>query len=163
MGMRLVTKKLLPSNWASHSGAVGVLGEVDIRITKRSRLRAKVLLFDTPRNMRKSWKQMLGKELGRGSLGAVNGLSCEYSNPSSGYRYMEADATYFAIVGLCKEHLGMEIISHEAVHVGYAYHKRVARSPFASVDEFDEERIAYPAGRAAAAMNRWLHDGGWYA
>lgn len=76
---------------------------------------------------------------------------------------VEVDPRYFALCFLTHGHLTMEILSHEAVHLGFCYAKRVEREIFKASGSFDEERIAYPAGRLAAALNRAIHAAGLYA
>lgn len=62
------------------------------------------------------------------------------------------------MIGLVYGHLSMEIISHEAVHAGFNFSKRASRAPWdRKAQDFDEEGVAYPAGRIAAAINRVLH------
>lgn len=75
---------------------------------------------------------------------------------SEGRGAVYVDPRYFCVIGLVRGHLSMEIISHEAVHAGCAYAKRGARAPWHDALGFDEEHIAYPAGRIAAAINRAL-------
>lgn len=163
--MRLVhAKRRLPKCWAGLPGARGIVFEGDIRI-RASRLRAKLLVFDRATSLRAFWKGPMGKgELGRGCLGAVNQLRMDVMvfNPGRPERcYIEADARYFCVIGLIQTHLSMEIICHEAIHAGFAYAKRVRRSPWdAQARHFDEEAVCYPAGRIAGAINRALYKAG---
>ena len=70
---------------------------------------------------------------------------------------------HFAIMGLVHGHLTMEIVVHESVHAAFCYAKRCKRTPWAHYADFDEEEVAYPAGRIARALNAYLHDEGLYS
>lgn len=140
----------LPSKWPRSRGMVG---QADIRINE-SRLAAKLLVFEKPRDLHNFWAKYLKRgHLGRRCLGAVNALASYAEHPATGRRRMTVDARYFCVVGLCRGHLTMRIISHEAVHAGYAFAKRRARSWWdAQAKHFDEEAIAYPVGEIAAGI-----------
>lgn len=157
------TAAALPRCFSDHPAAAGVLGEFDIRLCGAGRLRAKVLVFATPAELARFWRDGLGRAaLGRGCLGAVNSLASERVNVRTGERVMEVDPRYFCIIGLTKQNLSMEIICHESMHAGFAYAKRVQRNLWAEPWELDEEKVCYPAGRIAAEINRFLHDEGLY-
>lgn len=136
-------------------------GEFEVRMTRHAKLRAKVLVFANRTALRRFWRDVLKKpELGRDCAGAVTALLAQaerYEGKRVRIRVL-GDARYFCIVGLARGWLTPEVICHEAVHAGFAYSKRVARSPFAEAHELDEERVAYPAGIIAATINQWLHD-----
>lgn len=160
--MRIVhLKRGLPRNWSRHPAARGVVGEFDIRLRRHSRLRAKVMVFARVADLRAFWSAALGKSgLGRGVRGVVSPLMRTTINIRKGVQqpeYIEADPNYFCAIGLTHRHLTMEIISHESVHAAFSYQRRVKRSPWAKLHDFDEEHVAYPAGVIAAAINRWLH------
>lgn len=161
--MRMTARKpALPKDWSAHPDATDLLAEADITVCRRGRLRAKVLLFRNAKALQRNWRLLTGNPLGRGALGAVNSLMREcYASDGKRVR-LEGDPRYFCVIGLVRGHLSMEVISHEAVHAGFAYEKRCKRSLFAGVDDLDEERVAYPAGRIAAGINRWLHHEGLY-
>jgi hypothetical protein len=56
------------------------------------------------------------------------------------------DRRYFCLVLLCEGDLTAEILSHEAVHVGFAWnHRANGMSCFTDKHNF-EENICYPAG-----------------
>lgn len=153
----------LPRAFTGHPAAKDLLGECDIRLCGAGRLRAKLLVFRTPAALARFWRDGLGRpDLGRGCRGAVNSLGHERANPRTGERVMVVDPRYFCVIGLVKQHLSMEIVSHESVHAGFAYAKRVQRNLWAAPGELDEENVCYPAGRIAAAINSYLHDEGLY-
>lgn len=155
--MRLViSKRTLPRNFVNLPGATGIVAEFDTKVSRYGRLAAKVVIFDTPRSLRTFWKIISPhNDLGRHCRGAVNGLACEIERVHRDgrcRRRLEVDKRYFCIVGLCKEHLTAEIVTHEAVHAGFAYAKRQKRAIFANALELDEEQVCYPAGRIANAI-----------
>jgi len=138
----------------------GLILAHDLSITN-SRLKAKLLVFETPKDLCAFWRDVLKfKTLGRYTLGAVNSLSISYApkaEPLNPQR-MEVDPRFFCIIGLCRKHLSMEIISHESVHAGFAFALRKMKAPWVKeIKDTKEEAVAYPAGRIAAAINRVLH------
>lgn len=151
------TKKRLPRDWSNHPKMIPHDGEFDIPVGS---LLAKLIVFKTPSDLKRFWREGLNRasSLGRGrTLGAVNGLYCEVI-PTKGSRYLEVDPRYFCFIGLTRKHLNMETISHEAVHAAFCFVKRKSRTPWSVLAKtHDEEAIAYPAGRIAAAINRALH------
>jgi hypothetical protein len=161
----VATKRPLPRRWSGRRKAGGLVAEVDIRIRPRGRLCAKLLVFRNPTALRRFWRDGLGKgDLGRGCCGAVNALSLTKVDPGTG-RELEyvGDRRYFCVIGLSVGWLSMDVVCHEAVHAAYCYERRVRRNLFgAAAADFDEERIAYPAGFIAAAVNRFLHREGLY-
>ncbi len=153
----IVAKHSIRSDFAKLPGMQGLVLETDVRIN-RGRLRLKLLVFHKPIHLQRFWSRVLKKApLGRGCLGAVNSLKILHENPATGEQKQEVDRRYFAIMGLCSEHLGMEILSHEAVHAGYAYAQRVGKhSPWHDAFDLDEEHLAYPTGRVACEVVRAL-------
>ena len=166
--MRLrVYKRSLPRCFSAHPKGKGVVAEADITMQPRGRLAAKLLVFDRPASLCRFWKHALHNPTTRDTRGIVTGLSTQVEDYGTGGElrraWMRADPRYFCVVGLCLGWLNMEVISHEAVHAAYCYEKRVGRNLFGdAAADFDEERIAYPAGRIAAAVNRFLHKKGLY-
>ncbi len=155
----------LPRNWSKQFR--GVVAECDISPTRRGRLKAKLLIFATVNDLKRFWRVDLDKgSLGRFTKGAVNGLCHEVLrvNPdgSTAFHKNVYDPRYFCVIGLVKRWLSMEVISHESVHAGFCYAKRVKKTPWAAAREFDEEEVAYPAGAIAAAINRFLFRKGLY-
>lgn len=146
----ITTKDQIPCSFQGfpHPSINGLLHEDDIGIG--SRLKMKLLVFKTPSMLRSFWKSGLGKaSLGKGCLGAVNSLGFELQK-SDGSTVHVFDPRYFAIMGLCADHLGMEIITHEAVHAGISYAKRTGyRNLWHDPMDMDEEKIAYPVGKIA--------------
>lgn len=145
--------------------ANGILAQGDLRLSDSGRLRAKLLIFKTTAAMRRFWATKLPREyrsnLGRKCLGAVNGLTswAEQINLKTGAKRLRVywqDPRYFCLIALSEKSLSMEVVCHESSHAGCCYAKRTKNTPWRAVSEFDEEEIAYPAGRVAAAINRFL-------
>lgn len=165
--MRFVcNKRPIRGRFYGSTVAKGLVAEADIYVHPRGRLAAKLLVFDRPRSLHRFWKRVNPSErLGRNRLGVVNSLSRERLSFRGGKErpaVYEGDRRYFCLIGLCVGHLTMEILTHESVHAGFCYAKRVGRNLFGPAAEFDEERIAYPAGIIAASVNRYLHKKGLY-
>ena len=140
-----------------------IIAEGDIAVRPSAKLHAKLLIFETTKDLRTFWKS-IGHDIGAKTLGAVNALSHEiHSFSKDGEKsWMECDPRYFCIIGLVKKHLRMEIICHESIHAGFAYAKRRRGDFWTHAREMDEESVCYPAGRIASAINRFLHDRGLY-
>lgn len=136
--------------------------ESDVAPAPITRLRVKLLVFDTRANMRRFWNHVLkNSRLGFGCCAAVNALACEKiiidGNGLESKPVMEVDPRYCCVVGLCVRDLCFEVICHESVHAGFAYAKRVqSRNMWAGKFDLDEEAICYPAGHIASAINRLL-------
>jgi hypothetical protein len=164
--MKLVwSKRPLPTCFRRHVDTGGLLAEADIYPHPRGRLAAKLLVFDKPTNLRRFWRKVVGSDVGRECRGCVNALAqtreaVGVKNPKP--PVLVGDPRYFCVIGLVRGWLSMEVISHEAVHAGYCYEKRVRRNLFGAIGDFDEERVAYPAGRIAGAMNEFLARKGLY-
>ena len=150
----------IPRDFSTHPEIKGLLLQKDIGIG-HGRLKAKLLVFQSTKDLRHFWKNALEKgDLGKTCRGAVNGLFCEVLNFSKGKQttHLEVDPWYFCVIGLVQNYLTMEIISHEAVHAAFSFRKRKSRTPWdVQAKDMDEEGIAYPAGRIAGEINRVLH------
>lgn len=131
----------------------GLLMDEDLPAFGRSRLRAKLLLFDDVPNLREFWKRKLHQEI-PDALAAVSRLSVsQYVFDGKGgerYAYEVYDPRYYCVIGLSVPNLTVEVLMHEAVHAGFAWAKRAKRSPWdACALELDEEAVCYPAGQVA--------------
>jgi hypothetical protein len=161
------TKRALPRNWASFADRYGILGELDIKVRHASRLWMKALMFRTNRGMRRFWTERLGRsDLCRFTKGVVSALGFEVVQfPKGGgeCHVWEVDRRYFCVMGLIAGKVRMEIVTHEAVHAGFCYAKRVnSRDLWHNAKDNDEENVCYPAGRIASELNRWCHKRGYY-
>lgn len=153
----MLSKTPLPRHWRGLPGLSDAPFVGELKLTRGSRVALKVIVFETPRKLRKFWKDALGKgDLGKGCLGAVNSLCCHVIRPD-GSQFVEYDPRWFAVMGLCKDHLTMEIITHESAHAAFSYVRRVKhRNPWFELEQLDEEYYCYPIGRIASALTRVL-------
>lgn len=153
----------MPRCWAKAEDIQGLLLEFDVPFPK-TKLQCKVVVFSSKTALRRFWKKHLELgDLGSKTLAAVNPLSSEVWNSRTDEHRLEVDPRYFAVCGLVKGHLGAEIVTHEAVHIGFAFYSRKkGRLEWRHEDELDEENVAYPAGIAASAINEALWDAGFY-
>lgn len=156
------SKKPLPRRWGGVRGGPQPVAEFDVRVCNRGRLAAKVMVFRTQADLKTWWRVVLGVPLGGRAMAAVNMLQYWVEKSPGRRRGMVVDSRYFCLMGFVQRWLSMEIITHESVHAGYAYAKRARRTPWAEYTELDEERVAYPAGKIAAAINRLFHKRGLY-
>jgi hypothetical protein len=133
-----------------------IRAEGRIRLTGRSRLHAKVLLFAKNIELRRFWVNALGSDgASRNTLGIVTSMGYEVisnvGTPQERSR-MEVDPRYFAVIGLIQGHTTPEIIAHEAGHAAFAFAKRQKRNLWLPRGAFDEEDICYPLGKLAAGI-----------
>lgn len=152
----------LPKSWRRITGKIPVALEADIRLTRSSRLRAKLLVFENRHDLHRFWKDVLRLPLGHPGkcAGAVNSLAVDRVRIRQGHpdrHTMAVDPRYFCVIGLSLGWLTMEVLAHEAVHAGMAYAKRRRGDMWLTRHEFDEEEIAYPIGRIARQLNRATH------
>lgn len=149
------TKRGLPRCWRRHPKGGDVVYEADLRITPRSRLRAKLLVFPCPESIELFWWHALGRELSSKRRkhtvhGVVTGLRAEVitiAGQREVGRRIEVDPRYFCIIGLHAGDLTPATIAHESVHTALAYHARVqGRLDWPGATEMPEEAIAYPTG-----------------
>lgn len=154
------SKTPLPKDWSTLGVADRAVLISDIRVCRRGRLVAKLIVFKSVSDLRMFWKKTLGKgELGKNTIGAVNSLSCEVNDFSgeTEKRYIEADCRVFCVIGLVVGKINQEIVTHESTHAGFAYAKRVKnRFLWTGSLEMDEESVCYPAGRIAHGINQAL-------
>lgn len=145
----------LPRIWKTHPDVGTLDGEFDLPLGS---LYAKLLVFQKSSDLHRWWKVGIKSPLPKGkTLAAVNGLFHEVI-PVNGKPYLSVDPRYFCVIALTRKYLSMEVITHESVHAACCFMKRKSRTPWADLAKVnDEEALAYPAGRIAAAINRVLH------
>ena len=158
----------IPRLFPSHPG---LMAQGQFKLHPRSPW-AKVVVFSTPRHLQKFWVSAPHHllPLGDSCVGAVSDLTCQVHNATTGEDRWEIDERHFCLIGLTKAHLGMEVITHECVHVGHAFDRRVGleppgkrRTPWdAQVVRFPEEGFAYPAGIAGRKLVNFLSERGFY-
>jgi hypothetical protein len=160
-------KRALPRVWArAYDKEKTLLLEKDIRFNS---LYLKLLVFPSRKAFHNFWDRChptaVGGKIGS-ALGAVGSMQCESRSFKKGRSIMGVDRRYFAVMGLVRGCLGMEIVTHESVHAAYSYAKRVGpRNPWAPVvgtDGLDEELVCYPAGRIARLVVNALNEAGMY-
>lgn len=148
-----------PEQWMGRPEAEGAIGETDLYLSARARLAAKLLVFDSAQSLRMFLARVFPrkKDENKDAVGAVKS-SFAAVLPEHDDVYFIADAKYFCLICLCREQLVVEVICHEAVHAGMAYARRVKRSPWEAARGHEEEAVAYPAGRIAAEIYRYLKE-----
>lgn len=166
--MRIQHARPIPRSFSGHPKARHlVIAEADLRPSPRARLRAKLVVVRSGRDLGRFWTQVLGRGgLGRHCYGVVSALGRSAEKVDDQGRSYDrrwiCDPRYFCIIGLCATHLSMEVISHEAVHAGFCYARRRAKDPWNDDRELGEEHVCYPAGAIAAEINRFLYKSGLY-
>jgi hypothetical protein len=158
-------KRSLPTSWINMRRNSGIVAECDVSFSRGSRIAAKVLFFKNKTDLRKFWDWLRDGHgtkvggIGKGCEGVVNSLMVQVEDYSKGEDsprrvFLRGDPRYFCVVGLLTNRLTMEIVTHESVHVGFAYAKRKGRrNLFRGIDpDNPEEEVCYPAGRFAAAV-----------
>jgi hypothetical protein len=160
--MRTVhSKHALPRCWRKHPACKGLVLEQDIAVSPRSRLRAKLLVFDGTRSLKQFCNRALNDK-GGWFDGMVH--PCSYTLEQVGkdgtsHVFDVVDKKYFCIIGLAKTRLSTNVVCHESCHVGFRYADRVKRAGLWPGDwEVQEERVCFPAGRVFAEINKVLHE-----
>lgn len=122
----------------------------------------KLLVFKNNRDLNRFWVKGLGKgSLGKDASGAVQSLGYEtWRIAQDGTETLEEvrlDPTYFAVMGLIRGNLGMEVITHECGHAAFAYQARVPKGNWPDRDN-PQEHFCYPLGRIARGVVSLLAD-----
>lgn len=160
---RLIASRCVPTRFPR--SVKGIVAEANLRVADGSRLRFKVVVFDSAKNLRAFWRKFFGSDLGRRCLGAVQSFVQEVTRVNADDSLtcvrIIVPRGFFAIVGLVAEHCTPRVVAHECVHVGYAYAKRKGKSWWRdAVKEHDEEAVAYPAGEAVDRVSAFLERAG---
>lgn len=149
------SKKPLPRDWRCLPGVDRAVLVRDIAVTRGSRLRMKLLVFRNNRDLCWFWRYGLDRSpLCRRTFGVVSDLSFEVISFKKGgneSRHLRVDPRYFAVMGLIRKAVNVEVVCHEAMHVGFAYARRRGFScdVWPGAKDMPEENICYPAGRIA--------------
>ncbi len=160
--------KPLPHKWGGMPlGNTAVL-IADVFVSRHSRLRMKLLVFEKRLHMRRFAKAALNIHLsGVNTAGFCNALGherlkVEKDGSTSNHRLV-VDPRFFAVMCLCVDALGMEVITHEAGHAAFAYANRVKHKDlWPGQRSNDEEAICYPLGLIASRVNIALREAGLY-
>lgn len=146
----------LPRTFCALPGAEKAVLVGDVRVTRCSRLSMKLLVFERKRDLHRFWKDGLGSGgLSGDCIGAVFDPSIEVvrvakDGTESDHRRL-VDPTYFAIMGLIRTRLELEVVVHESVHAAFAYMRRAGGRMWPNSDN-PEEWVAYPAGKIASGV-----------
>lgn len=137
------------------SSVRGLLLEMNLQLYAQSRIKAKVIVFSSPKMMQRFWADHLGIpwQMGKHCQGVTQELCVHYPR-----RRKKVHPVFFCVIGLVKRHLGPEIVSHEAVHAAHCYARRQEdHAPWLHPlitprEDIWEEAIAYPAGILTAKI-----------
>lgn len=163
-------KKPWPPVWGKLVRGVRPVLEKDLRLPGGG-LRLKLLVFKNKMDLYRFWSKAEPTRHGgytQDCLGVCSDLSYTVEDyPGKGadpVRWHEMDRRYFAVMGLCVGHLGMEVVTHESVHAGFAYARRRGKRPWDDrLEGLEEEKVCYPAGAVARMVVGALNDAGLYA
>lgn len=161
--MKVVYAPLIPR---SSPKVKGLLLEKDLKIHRNARLRAKLVVFDTNKNLRRFWNKVLyTPDLGESCGGAVNALerTCiRFLKNGTEESHIQRDPLYFCLIGLLKNHLTTEVICHESVHGAFALQRRRSGVLWSGQQDMPEEAVCYPAGILASLINFEIHKANLY-
>lgn len=150
-------KKGLPKRLMRIPGGVpGLVAACNIHVGGPDDPAAKVAVFRNREAMRSFNWNILPRYRNAGNrrnfglskrcAGFVNKLGIQHYNTAGELDSIEVDRNYFCIVCLVEGNLTAEILSHEAVHVGFAWDYRTrGKGPFED-PHGPEENVCYPAG-----------------
>jgi hypothetical protein len=165
----------IPRCFRDHPAGGKIAAEVDIKLhsvdlaahTSRERpgrLAVKLLIFKNPKDMAVFARRALGVN-NDDCAGFVHELGYERHHFEPGKPVDKThivDPNYTCVMALNQETgLSMEVITHESVHAGF-FHARRSRMVWPNQKNCPDEAVCYPAGRIAAAINRFVHDKGLY-
>lgn len=132
-------------------------------------LAAKTIVFDTPENLKLFHGELVRRgisfteKLGKGCRGVVMKLVTEVLHLDTlEFKCWEVDPKYFCIVLLIEGHMDIEVISHEAMHVGFAYDLRKSKDNkyYEPACDSSEEKVCYPAGVWVRQLARLMNEEG---
>lgn len=137
-------------------GVPGLVSACDIAF-ENGKPAAKVVFFESRKALRvfyntilpayRGCEQITISPLHRRCAGFVHRLSVTWTHHDGSDPVEEVDRRYFCIVGLICGKLTAEILSHEAMHVGFSWDFRTrGQSQFTDPHNF-EENCCYVAGK----------------
>lgn len=148
---RTIRKSQIRKSYKRHPG---VVTDFDVRVKPRSKLFCRVIVFTSATRMR----VFFGTVLETVDIGIPRGVCSDLTMP--GERHT-ADPRCFAVIGLVKEHLTVEVVVHECVHAAMAYARRVPGDPWrVHPRDRDEENVCYPSGVLSEQVMAGLLDAG---
>lgn len=146
----------------------GIVGAWDIHL-HFTNLAAKTIVFETPEHLQMFHGELVARgisfteELGEGCRGCVMKLATEVLNADTGeFKCYEVDPRYFCVVLLIEGHMNIEVIGHEAMHVGFAYDLRKGKNNryFEKDKDISEEAVCYPGGVWLRQVARLMNEEG---
>ena len=155
------SKEPLPKLFHTHPAGKGIVSEALLKISNHSRLRAKLLVFDTNRSMGHFYTHALDKPGAvcpktRGICSSLTYELVKFHPDGRETSRLVVDPKYFCLIGLLAGHLTTEIITHESVHAAFAYKARMRGRVWSQEHELEEEEICYPAGVIARLVTQHL-------
>ncbi len=122
MQMTRFSSEPLPTDWSTLLGSEEILFSSDIAVSRKSTLKAKVLVFRDLVALQRFWRLGLcRRKPDDGSCAVVSDVSSiiTFQVPrelSKREHVWEVDPTYFCVMGFILGNLSMEYIAHESVH-----------------------------------------------
>lgn len=144
----------MPVNWSDMPGACEAVAIRDLTLSKASRLRCKLLFFQSNESMSYFWKRNLSGPLTPDTLACVQQLSYQKDGVSF------VDPNFFAVAAFVTSRGGLSAatIAHECGHIAMAYARRHNRRLWSGPHELEEEEICYPLGIAAGMIHAFLRE-----
>lgn len=149
-------KRGLPKRLKSIPGVRGLRAACEVHF-QEGKPAAKVAVFKDRAAMRHFYHKILpqydeggaGDRLCKRCAGVVCGLFTDIETQGKDGLWIPSvsvDRRYFCLVLLCEGDMTAEILSHEAVHVGFAWDRRTSGTSQYTDKDNHEENICYPAG-----------------
>lgn len=132
--------------------------QANIAPSKYSDLRLKLLVFKSHAGFVVGWNRLFQhNHIDKSTGGVVHELSREIIrfNRNQEEHIFEHDLRYFAVMGLVKGRINMEVVTHESIHAAACLLRRKGRRLI--LDQPEEEELCYPAGYIARQINLFLH------
>lgn len=141
--------------------AEGIVAQTDITIHE-GYPQAKVLVFENRKAMRtfyrKDFRQFLNVEKTRPARLCTRAAAAVSKLWTGNDKKELVDRRYFCLVLLVQGDLGIEVLTHEAVHVGFAWDFRTDGEGPLAEQNMREENVCYPAGIFARKLVVWLRE-----
>lgn len=135
------SKHKLPRTWMGHPGMSGLVLEADLRVSKHSRLRCKLLVFSSLKAMRSCYSK-----ISKDSAWDAHGLFHPFYIKDDTRSTIEVDPRYWGVIMLAKTRLCCDYLAHEICHAAHEFARRTKRK-WPMSDTVPEEKVCYPMGR----------------
>ncbi len=168
MGIHPVKKVKHPIPWnmsRMHPWPWLVIASGDITPHIPTGLYCRYMVFKNVRDMRKVVKHIFRNKWStfRGVITNSTGGICIDTTTriweNGVIVYREIEPKIFAFILLVKNNVTPEVIAHESIHAGFAFHRR-AQIEWPGKTKNEEENICYPAGRIAGHLTTAMQDQG---